>query len=112
MTEHDEKKIQQMNKEKEKLILLSITRYGYLAMPQDYSFLRRHSLLNIYLEIVDRSMKGGDIRLLEKTAKNDASLHAASIQSDFSCLKEYKLSAGNKLTKLFLDGNNYYWRTF
>lgn len=69
MTEHDEKMMQQMNKEKEKLILLSITRYGYLAMPQDYKFLRRHSLLNIYLEIVNRSMSGGDIRLLEKTAK-------------------------------------------
>jgi hypothetical protein len=112
MTEHDEKMMQQMNKEKEKLILLSITKYGYLAMPQDYKFLRRHSLLNIYLEIVNRSMSGGDTRLLEKTAKSDASLHAASIQSDFSCLEEYKLSVGNKQAKLFLDGNNYYWRTF
>lgn len=57
MTEHDEKKTQQMNKEKEKIILLSMARYGYAAMPQDYNFLRRHSLLNIYLEIVDRSIK-------------------------------------------------------
>ena len=112
MTEHDEKKTQQMNKEKEKIILLSMARYGYAAMPQDYNFLRHHSLLNIYLEIVDRSIKGGDIRLLEKSVKSDASLHAASIQSDFACLKEYKLSAGNKQAKLFLDDNNFYWRTF
>lgn len=84
-----------------------MARYGYAAMPQDYNFLRRHSLLNIYLEIVDRSIKGGDIRLLEKSVKSDASLHAASIQSDFACLKEYKLSAGNKQAKLFLDDNNF-----
>lgn len=104
--------MKKMEQEKEKIILLSITRYGYLAMPQDYNFLRRHSLLNIYFEIIDRSTAGGDIRLLEKSVKNDATIQAAAIESDYSFLKEYKTVCGNKEVKQYLDNNNLYWKTF
>lgn len=101
-----------MIQEKEKIILLSIARYGYVAMPQNYGFLRRHSWLNIFLEIVNRSTKGDDISLLEKSIKCDAIKKAAAIQSDFSSLKEYKTELGNKNTKRFLNDNDYYWKTF
>ena len=44
--------MERIEQEKEYIILLSIARYGYAAIPQDYNFLSRHAMLNIYYEIL------------------------------------------------------------
>ena len=42
-------------------MLLSIARYGYAAIPQDYKFLSRHAMLNIYYEILKSYTSGMSI---------------------------------------------------
>lgn len=110
MTQQDEESIKLLI-EKEYIILRSISRHGYAAMPQDYDFLTRHSMLNIYLEIVKSSSAGLSIANWEKAVKQ----HAADLLSTRSLypdtLRAYKLSHGTKDTKAFLDNNDCYWKT-
>lgn len=101
--------MEKIDKEKEYIILLSISRYGYEAMPQDYVFLSRYSMLNIYFEIVKSKTIGRDIKHLEQAAKHQAAIQLTDAGVD--TLREYKSAHGNKETKRLLNDSTYYWKS-
>lgn len=96
--------------EKEYIIVKSIIKYGYDAMPQDYGFLSRHSLLQFYYEILNRRTSGRDTADVENLIKKE--LEKALPSCDLSHLKAYKQTHGNKDTKLLFSNNELYWKTF
>ncbi|MEG0580230.1 MAG: hypothetical protein RR490_09980 [Niameybacter sp.] len=94
--------------EKEYIMLLSISKYGYDAMPQDYTFLSRYSMLNMYLEIVKSKTFSRDIKHIEQAVKQQAKIQLTDMNVD--ALREYKSKNGNKETKRYLNNNEYYWK--
>ena len=60
--------------ERDNFMLSCIVDYGFMAMPQDYVFLKKYSLLNIYFQIIANSTAGRTIQHLEEAAKSQASL--------------------------------------
>lgn len=102
-----------MNKldiEKEYIIMCSIARFGYDAMPQDYAFLSRHSLLQFYYEMLNRKTTGRPTKDLDNLIKSE--VEAAITECDLSHLRAYRKQHGNKETKLLFSNNDYYWKTF
>lgn len=98
-----------IEQEKDYIILLSISRYGYAAMPQNYNFLSRHTMLDIYYAILKSYTAGVDIKHLDIAVKQQAALQLKT-DIDIDALREYKLSHGNKETKKLLDNNIFYWK--
>ena len=101
--------MERIEQEKEYIILLSIARYGYAAIPQDYNFLSRHAMLNIYYEILNSYTSGRSIKHLDKAVKQHAALQIGR-EDDIGALCEYRKSKGNKETKRLLGNNTYYWK--
>ena len=58
-------------------MLLSIARYGYAAIPQDYKFLSRHAMLNIYYEILKSYTSGMSIEHLDKADRKSTRLNSS-----------------------------------
>ena len=83
-------------------MLLSIARYGYAAIPQDYKFLSRHAMLKSYTS-------GMSIEHLDKAVKRHAALQIARMD-DIDALCAYRKAKGNKETKRLLGNNIYYWK--
>lgn len=98
-----------IDQEKEYIILLSIARYGYSAMPQNFKFLSRYSMQNLYFDLVNGVSKGINTKPWEDAVKEHAS-NLLPVESDVENLRKYKLSHGNKETKKLLDGNTLYWK--
>lgn len=110
MTQNNEENIKLLI-EKEYIILRSISRYGYAAIPQNYDFLTKYSMLNIYLEIVKSSTAGLNIANWEKALKQHAADLVSTRSLSFGALRTYKSSHGAKDTKILLDNNDCYWKT-
>lgn len=102
--------MEQIEQEKDYIILSSIAMNGFKAMPQDYAFLKRYSLLNIYYEIVLSATAGMPTALLEGVIKDRANSHIDE-GCRYGAITEYKESNGVKETKAFLGNNPLYWRT-
>jgi len=97
-----------IKQEKEYIMLLSIARYGYIAMPLDYAFLSRYSLIQIYFQILDGRASGLNTKPFEDAVK----VHVGNLLSavDLSELRAYKAAYGNKKTKELLGNNDFYWK--
>lgn len=97
-----------IEKEKEYIILRSIVKYGSPATPQDYAFLTRNSMLDLYFQILNSVSKGINTKPFEDALK----AHAANLmfEVDLDILRKYKSNNGNKKTKELLDSNDYYWK--
>lgn len=101
--------MERIEQEKEYIILLSIAHYGYAAIPQDYKFLSRHAMLNIYYEILKSYTSGMSIEHLDKAVKRHAALQIGRMD-DIDALCAYRKAKGNKETKRLLGDNIYYWK--
>lgn len=100
-----------LDQEKDYIILLAIAINGYSAMPQDYSFLNRYALKNLYFEILINSTSRRDIRHLEKAAMSQARMFLPA-SCDFQALRTYKEVYGNKGARALLGENPTYWKVF
>lgn len=101
--------MERIEQEKEYIILLSIARYGYAAIPQDYNFLSRHAMLNIYYEILKSYTSGMNVEHLDRAVKQHAALQLGGM-NDIGALCAYRKAKGNKETKRLLGNNTYYWK--
>lgn len=101
--------MERIEQEKEYIILLSIARYGYAAIPQDYNFLSRHAMLNIYYEILKSYTSGMSVEHLDRAVRQHAALQLGGM-NDIGALCAYRKAKGNKETKRLLGNNTYYWK--
>lgn len=99
----------QLSKEIDYIILLSISRNGFPAMPQDYLFLRRYGLLNLYYEILHRRTNDMNYDSIEKSVKQEALrfLHPVTLFS----LRAYRKQHGISPTKALFSNNVCCYRT-
>lgn len=81
--------------ERDNFMLSCIVDYGFMAMPQDYVFLKKYSLLNIYFQIIANSTAGRTIQHLEEAAKSQASLQV-NTDCKFDVLHQYYVENGRK----------------
>ena len=93
--------MERIEQEKEYIILLSIARYGYAAIPQDYNFLSRHAMLNIYYEILKSYTSGMSVEHLDRAVRQHAALQLGGM-NDIGALCAYR--------KGLLGNNTYYWK--
>jgi len=98
-----------LDKEKDYIILHAISINGYSSMPQDYSFLTRYSLKDLYYQILNNSVSGMNIAHLEKAAKIQAKM-ALPEDCNFCALRSFKDTHGPKKTKVLLGENETYWK--
>lgn len=103
--------MQEIDLERDNIILLTIASRGFDAMPQDYAFLKRYALLNIYYELVDSKLKGLSTKELESALKSRAKAHIDQ-KCNFAGIKAHRDATGDKSTKAFLLNNPLYWKTF
>ena len=87
--------MERIEQEKEYIILLSIARYGYAAIPQDYNFLSRHAMLNIYYEILKSYTSGMSVEHLDRAVRQHAALQLGGM-NDIGALCAYRKAKGNK----------------
>jgi hypothetical protein len=92
-----------------KLGVEGIARYGYAAIPQDYNFLSRHAMLNIYYEILKSYTSGMSVEHLDRAVRQHAALQLGGM-NDIGALCAYRKAKGNKETKRLLGNNTYYWK--
>lgn len=97
-----------MTQEKDYIMLLSIARYGYVAMPLDYAFLSRYSLIQVYFQILDGRAAGLNTKPFEDAVKVHAGNQLPVV--DLSALRAYRADHGNKKTKELLGNNGFYWK--
>lgn len=97
-----------IKQEKDYIMLLSIARYGYIAMPLDYAFLSRYSLMKIYFQILDGRAAGLNTKPFENAVKMHAVNQLPAV--DLSALRAYRADHGNKKTKELLGNNGFYWK--
>ena len=102
--------MEQIEKEKDNIILQSIVKYGFEAIPQDYVFLNRYSMFNIYIEIVNSSTSGRSTKHLEGAVKKHAALQLSD-DCKFTAFRAYRETHGAKETKDLLNNNSFYWKT-
>lgn len=104
----------QIKKEIEYIMLVSITRCGFEAMPQDYVFLKQYSLLSSYIEIMNARTSRRPTKHFEGAAKVQARESAILLDdaSSIVALREYFEANGRKATKLLLSNNILYWNSF
>lgn len=103
----------EIEQEKDYIILECIIKTGYPAMPMNYAFLKRYSLLNNYYGIVDNITSGADYKHLEEAAKQQAKLQQGKIQiTGLNALKKFMSVNGIDKTKELFNGDRIYWRCF
>ncbi len=104
----------QIKKEIEYIMLVSIARSGFEAMPQDYAFLKRYSLLSFYIEIINARTERRPAKHFEGAAKAQAAESAALLDgaSFIVDLRAYFEAKGRKATKEILGNNVLYWNSF
>lgn len=78
--------MERIEQEKEYIILLSIARYGYAAIPQDYNFLSRHAMLNIYYEILKSYTSGMSVEHLDRAVRQHAALQLGGMNDIAHCV--------------------------
>lgn len=98
-----------LDKEKDYIILHAIAANGYSSMPQDYNFLSRYSLKELYYQILKNSVSGLSISHLEKAAKVQAKM-ALPETCNFCALRSFKDTHGTQKTKVLLGENETYWK--
>lgn len=105
-----------MEQEMDYIILECIIRSGYPAMPMNYTFLKRYSLLNNYYGIVDNITAGSNYKHLEEAAKQQAKIQQAKISlsgvGELKTLRAFMDANGIDKTKELFRGNKTYWRSF
>ncbi len=87
--------MERIEQEKEYIILLSIARYGYAAIPQDYNFLSRHAMLNIYYEILKSYTSGMSVEHLDRAVRQHAALQLGGM-NDIGALCAYRKAKGKQ----------------
>ena len=100
---------EQIRKEKDFVILKSIAKHGYSVMPQDFAFLTRYSLMNIYIEIIKNLTSDRPTIHLERACKAQAEAFALLPDRDLSGLRTYRQNHGDQKTKELL-GAPLYWK--
>lgn len=95
------------------IILSSIAKFGYKALPKNYSFLNRYAFKGMYIEMVSRNMEGLSIAYLDAAIRKEARDALASVDNnDLSELLLLKERDGSQTIKTLLDNNPYCWKTF
>ncbi|NDV83443.1 hypothetical protein [Bacteroides sp. 51] len=100
----------QIRIETDYIILKSIAKYGYPAMPLNYDFLDRYSLKALYIEIVKNRTLDRVTEHLEKAAKSQAEIFLSS-GCDLAIFKKCRKDQGDQTVKKIL-GNRLYWKVF
>lgn len=103
--------MQEIDQERDNIILMAIASRGFVAIPLDYIFLKRYALLNIYYELVDSTKNGLSTKELELALKSRAKSHIDQ-RCSFEAIKAHRDMEGDKQTKAFLLNNPIYWRIF
>jgi hypothetical protein len=101
----------QIEQEKDYIILKSIARFGYLAIPMNYDFLERYSLKNLYIDIVNGKTSMRPTIHLEIAAKSQAAISISSSICNLSAFREYREKFGDRKTRELL-GDKIYWKEF
>lgn len=102
---------QPIDREKDNIILKSISIYGSEAVPQNYKFLSRYGLKNLYYDILNCYTGDEDAEPFEAAMKTLARKKLPECCS-VPFLSDYKKKHGNIMTKELLDGSPLYWKVF